>query len=259
MQRRLRDLLRRTSLTEREIDLYILLLKLRSVTIPRLAAESHLPHITVYRTIKHLEERGLVVGKPMNNKQSVYSPLSLEALIAKISCEQRKLRKLELSLRGLDALLPYMDIEEDREETIELREGVEAFREEYLKMPDVFKDEYLHIGSTPGFWETAQMTYESPEERSFIHRRLAKNLFARVLDPPSPQAEVIQRNDSREKRTMQLRGNLPITKDFLMIAEDQVSHFICEPADPRVVVIRAPELVRAHRTQFDMLWAQRNA
>ncbi|MFA6523709.1 MAG: helix-turn-helix domain-containing protein [Candidatus Peribacteraceae bacterium] len=255
MRRRLRTLLQHADLSEKEIALYLHLLVLRRTTILELRERAKLPNITVYRTLLKLEERGLVKRTMRNGRQAIFEPLTLRALTRAVSDEQRKLRRLELELRDLDTLLPYMDAEREHDvEDVEIRYGRDAFKEEYLKMPDVLEEEYLHIGNMANMWKTAGFGYESPEERSFIHRRLARNIFARVLDIPTSEAEEVQRNDSREKRTLVLKESLPIMENFLIIGERQVSHFLCDPEHPRVIVIRQPELVATHRSHFETLW-----
>jgi sugar-specific transcriptional regulator TrmB len=209
----------------------------------------------VYRTLLKLEERGLVKRSAGRGRQAIFEPLTLRALAQAISQEQRKLRRLELELQDLDGLLPYMDVEDECDtEGVSVRYGQDAFKEEYLKMPDVLEEEYLHIGNMANMWRTAGFGYESPEERSFIHRRLARNIFARVLDIPTREAEEVQRHDSREKRTLMLKESLPIMENFLIIGEKQVSHFLCDPEHPRVIVIRQPELVATHRSHFETIW-----
>ena len=257
MQKRLRQLLRQADLREEEVSLYLCVLKLGRANIAQLIIATKLPSTTAYRTVQRLTERGLLRRLPINAKQSLYEALSLASIAHTLGREQQKLRKLELSLRNLDPLLRYISLDKEDPDDIEIREGRDAFREEYLKMPDVFRDEYLHVGSAPNFWKAALMNYECPEERGFIHRRLGKNLYARVLNTPSPEALEIQKNDSREKRTLVMTEKIPIIKDFVMIAETQVSHFVCDSDNPRVIVIRNPEAVAAQRSHFEMLWKER--
>lgn len=253
---KIKDILRLNDLSEQEIAVYIALLTLQKATIPMLREQSGLPNITVYRCMKNLEERRMVDVELINKKQACYKPLTLEKLIVKVEHAQRKLRRLELELKNLDSLLPYIGEKELKdEEEIEVRAGLDAFREEYLKMPDLFEDEYLHIGCTEAFWETARWNYESPEERSFIHRRMARNIYGRVVDPYTPTAEMIQKNDSREKRTLRIVNEIPVKRDILMIAAHQVSHFVCDVDNPRVVIIRNPALIALHKAQFEALWS----
>ena len=40
---------------------------------------------------------------------------------------------------------------------------------------------------------------------------------------------------------MRLVPHLPVMKDLAMIAEDQVTHFVNDADNPRVIVIRNPE------------------
>lgn len=257
MLQRIKDLLRLQDLSEHEIAVYVALLKLRKATMPQIREKCGLPNISVYRALRQLEDRDLVESHMMNGKQSAYCPLSLEKLIRKIGFAQRKLRRIELELRNLDSLLPYMEESEgDDQPEIDIRLGLDAFREEYLKVPETFDEEYFQFGNAAKFWESAKLDYDAPEERTFIRHRLASNLYLRALDIPSHVTERIQNNDSHEKRTMRLTSSLPVMNDLTMIGKKQITHFVNDKENPRVLIIRNPELVAAKRQQFETLWMQ---
>ncbi len=257
MQRKLHRLLASADLREEEIAVYLALLKLRRASASELAAARKLNHMTTYRTLSRLQERGLVKAVPLNAKKKLYEPLSLASLVKALETQERKLRKLELALRGLDRLLPFMDIDDtshEGDEQILVREGLDAFREEYLRMPQLCEEEYLHIGSMHNYWKAAGMTYECAEERNFIHTRLARGIDCRILNTWSTQAEEIRRNDSLEHRLSKFKDNLPIVENYMGITETHVTQFICDPQNPRAIVIRHPDLVRLHHEHFEQLW-----
>jgi Fe2+ or Zn2+ uptake regulation protein len=213
--------------------------------------------MTAYRSIQRLQERGLLMELSFNDKQSLYAPLPLKALIKKINAEEKKLRRLELALRNLDRLLPYMDLETEDgqdEDLVELREGRDAFREEYLRFPDHCKEEYLHIGNMENYWNAAHMTYECPEERAFINKRLTRDIHCRILNTYTKDAEKFQERDSREKRITHLTMDIPIKENYLGIAETHAAHFICDEDNPRVIVIKQPELLQMYKSQFEVMW-----
>ena len=257
MRKKIVYLLKLAGLKEAEIKIYLLILKLKHATIPELVLKMKINPMMVYRMIDALFERKLIEVKYLNDKQKIVSALSFQALIKKINKTQKKLRRLELALKGMNALLPFLDWEkeeEKEEELIELKEGLDAFREEYLVMPDVCREEYLHVGSMQNYWDTAKMSYDDPFERAFIRKRMQKGIYARVMNLPSQEMEKISKNDSKEKRTTRLQYNLPIMKNYLAMAENQVSYFVCEKDNPQVIVIRQPELVEMYKSNFGRLW-----
>jgi len=242
-------------LSEGEVQVYLWLLKLRQSSIPELRSKTRFPNITVYRAVQRLIDRELIENVPVNGKQSLYKPLTLKRLIRKVSAQQMQLRRLELALMNLDSYLPFMDMEQgEAVEEVEVRLGKDAFKEEYLKFPEVLENEYLHIGNLSNLWKTLGFTYESPEERGFIHRRCARNLYARVLDVPTENSLKVQANDSKEKRTLLFKKQIPIKEDFLLIGEKQVGHFICNPDAPRVIIMKHPALLALHHDYFEKLW-----
>ncbi|MFC1810168.1 hypothetical protein ACFLZH_01590, partial [Patescibacteria group bacterium] len=63
-----------------------------------------------------------------------------------------------------------------------------------------------------------------------------------------------QRRDSFEKRTLKLKESLPIMENLLVISAKQSALFLCDREDPKVVLIKEPELLELQRQQFDYLW-----
>ena len=259
MRRKLQHLLSLAGLKDEEVTLYLHLLKLRRASMTELIAESKLNVMTAYRTIKRLTERGLVQAFSINQKQSVYAPLTLKSLICKLDQEQRTLRKVQLALQDMDHLLPFADLtretdSDDASEPVEMREGLDAFREEYLKIPDLCADEFLCMGSMQNYWNVAGMSDEAPEELAFRHKRFSRNMFCRVFNTHSPESETFAKRDRQELRTTRLIDTIPVAKDYLGFTKDHVRHFICDRGNPRVIIIRHPELVALYHDQFERMW-----
>ena len=201
MRRKIQSLLQLADLKEEEIQLYLLLLKLQQASAAELIEKSGFGRMMVYRTLQSLEDQEMVEKVALNQKTSVYKPLTLNALIRKIDVEQRKLRRLQLALQDLDGFLPMMDLSENQseeEEIIQVREGIDAFREEYLDFPDYCDDEYLHVGHMENYWDAAGMTYDCPEEIAFRNKRYKKGVYCRIVNVHTPQSEEFVRRDSRE-------------------------------------------------------------
>lgn len=255
MIKKLTYLLANADLKPEEIKIYLLLLKSQKATITELVDKSKLNTMMVYRTIKKLHERGLIEPDSLNNKQKIYKPLSLQSLIKKLNVEQKKLYRLEQSLKGLDSFLPYIDMEdENSEELIEVKEGIDAFREEYLKMPELCSHEYMHIGSMENYWKVAEMSDDCPEERGFRRKRMNRGIYARVIDVRSKGIEEIQKRDSLEMRTMKMREDLPIMNNYLAMGENHSTLFICDAENPRAIVMKQKELLEMQKLQFKSLW-----
>lgn len=260
MLKKLQQLLILAGLRDEEVTLYLHLLRMRRATMTELIGESGLNIMTAYRTVKRLQERGLVQSFSVNQKQSVYAPLTLRALIHKLDQEQRSLRKVQLALQDLDHLLPYVDLEQEAEsaphELIQLREGVDAFREEYLKLPDECDGEYLHVGSMQNYWDVAGMGDESPEELAFRAKRYRRGVFARVINTDSPTMRAIAKRDSKELRTLRILDDMPIRRDYIGFGAHHIAHFVCDKEHPKVLLIRHPELMALYRNQFRHMWDQ---
>ncbi|MDD5469665.1 MAG: helix-turn-helix domain-containing protein [Candidatus Peribacteraceae bacterium] len=261
MRRKIQYLLRLAGLREEEVALYLHLLRLKRASMAELIAESGLPVMTAYRTVQRLQDRGLVQAMKINGKQSVFLPLTLAALIRTLGAEERTIRRLQNALKDLDPLLPYLPAEEgkpvaEEAEPVAIREGLDAFREEYLKLPDLCADEFLCMGSMQNYWHVAGMSDESPEELAFRHKRFRRGMFCRVFNTHSPESETFAKRDAQELRTTRLIDAIPVARDYLGYSRDHVRHFICDKDHPRVIIIRHPELVALYRDQFERMWRE---
>ncbi|MDD5470007.1 MAG: helix-turn-helix domain-containing protein [Candidatus Peribacteraceae bacterium] len=260
MRRKIQHLLKLAGLREDEVVMYLHLLTLKRASMSALISASGLNIMTAYRTIRRLQERGLVQAMKINEKQSVFVPLTLGALIQTLSSEERAIRHLQLALKDLDRFLPFIDVPEragdkkEEDEPVLIREGFDAFREEYLKIPDLCTDEFLCMGSMQNYWKVADMSDEAPEELAFRHKRFQRRMFCRVFNTHSPESEGFAKRDSKELRTTRLVDVIPVARDYLGYTKDHVRHFICDDKNPRVIIIRHPELVTLYRDQFERMW-----
>ncbi len=255
MKKQLAQLLEMAELKHEEVTIYLHLLKLKSATIPQLVALTGVNTMMVYRTFKRLTDRELVKAQPLNNKQNTYSPLSLNAIIHRVTQERQKLDRLERAFRGLDNLLPLMDVSSDND-TMEIHEGVEAMLEEYLKIPDLCKTEFLHIGAGTKTWDLLGLDFDCTEERNFIKRRMNRGVHARVLNEPAKEMERISLSDTKEKRTTRVKEKLPVMHNYLIITDNQSHLFINNIEHPRVITIKQPDILTLQKDQFYDLWKQ---
>lgn len=256
MRRKLTSILKTANLKDEEIAIYLLLLKLQKSTAAELIEQGNLSQISVYRTLKKLAEKGLIETKLINNKQKIYTPLSFQKLIKNIQQEKLKLTKLERSLKGLDPFLKYLDTSEDNEEKIQIKEGADAMREEYLKIPDICKEECLPLGNVQNMLDITGYSIDCPEERNFIQKRMKKGIYVRMMNTPNETTEELAKRDSFEKRTLKLKEKLPIMKNFLVVCEDQSVLFLCDQDNPKTVVIKDNDLLELQRHQFEYLWTK---
>ncbi len=257
MRKYLFSLLQKAGFRDEEAQLYLALLKVKKATLMQLHVQTKMSHTTTYRMIHRLIDRGLIEQIPLNKKQSVYKSLPLSALMSSIEKEKSRMQKLQSSLKKFDYLLPYMDLDDTKPSSgssVDVYEGIDAFHEEYLKLPELGHDEFLAIGSSDSFWQASNASIDSPLERSFVSRRLKNNVYSRSMMVASNDAEQIASNDAKEKRTTKMKEKLPVMTNMLMMSGNQVSHFVCDADFPHVIVMRDPELVAIHKNYFEALW-----
>lgn len=251
------ETLQLADLSEEEANLFVSLVKHGACTRSQIATLSDKSPIGTYRLLRTLADRGIVKVEKDTRGKFQYAA-DVDGLLNRVEKHERRLRRAILSLRELQPLLRHLPDDEAAEddEAIEVREGLDAFREEYLRIPDQCRNEWLSIGTLENFWKVAGFGYESAEERAFIHKRLNRRVGARVINPRSPQMDSIRRNDDRELRQIHFLDTLPVQRDCLAFTDTHVAHFICDQEDPRVIVMRHPELQRIHRNHFAQLWTQ---
>jgi sugar-specific transcriptional regulator TrmB len=254
MKRQLIQILRKADLKEDEIKVYLGLLKLGTASVQQVQEATNLKGITTYRAIKNLLERELIKEIQINKKQSLYKPLSLQSLVEELEKQERKISKLKNSIKNMDPFLAFMDLE-DKQEDISVKEGLEEFTKEYLKVPQEAKEEIYAFGSMCNCFETlGGWDLDTPEERSFINQRMRKGIHARLLHEHQEGAEEFQKRDTIEKRSTKFGYNLPITQNAVLMTESDVRLFICDKDNPRVIVINQPDLKNMYRTVFEYNW-----
>jgi sugar-specific transcriptional regulator TrmB len=251
MQRNLKSLLRLADLKEEEIVLYMHLQRIGEGTVTQLKAETSISLSTIYRTINRLLDRRLIKSIETNAKQSVFVPLPLTSLIKKIKSEQTKLDKLVNSLEGMDNFIPFS-------ESVEIRSGTEAMKEEYLNYVNNARENLFSLGSVMSLWNMTDISYHSSEERNFIKKRLVKGIYARVFSDDDKEFYEVRNNDSLEKRTTKIKGGVLEDKNLFMMTEDYSTFFLCEEENPRVVITRHPDLLRLQKEHFSNLWKSYN-
>jgi sugar-specific transcriptional regulator TrmB len=254
MRRKLTEILRKANLKEEEIRIYLALLKLGTASVNQIADLTDLKSITIYRAIKILLERKLVQEIIVNKKQSLYKPLTLQALVGELENEEKEIAKLKSAISNLDPFLKFMDLRDEQEE-IEIKTGIDNFRAEYLAVPQIAKEEVYAFGSMCNCFKTlGEWDLDTPEERSFIKQRMGKGIHARLLHEHQTGAEEFQKRDSLEKRSTRFGFDLPISSNAVLITEKDVRLFICNEENPRVMIINQPDLKNIYRSVFEYNW-----
>lgn len=255
MRRQIKALLKLGGCTDEEIEIYLLLLKLKEATSSELIDQTGLNFMMVYRCIDKLIQKDLLLKERSQGRHFVLKALPLDSLIKKITSEQRKTNRLINSLKGLNPFLQYLNLEEESgDNSIQIREGRDAFIEEYLKLASISKSEYFHIGSVNNLWKVTGFDYYSAEERFFIRKRMTRGIYARLIDESSEKVEEMKRRDTLEKRKTKLGKTIPIKKNYLAIIEDQVNLFLCDQENPRVIIMKEPELIDFYKNIFWTYW-----
>ncbi len=254
MIKKLTSLLKKAELKEEEIKIYLILLKLSQASANKLAEISGYHFVNIYRILKNLKEKGLIESAPINNKESVFKPLSLKSLVKKIQNDKKELRKLENGLKNLDPFLSFINPDKEREDPIEVKCGVDAMKQAYLNLTNLSKEEMLPMGNVINFLNLSGLSVDCPEERNFIQQRLRRGIYVRMMNPYNELGDILKSRDSFEKRTMKLTTKQPIADNFMVITEDSSTLFICDEDDPKVVITRQPELLKIQRDQFNHYW-----
>lgn len=254
MLKQLTSLLKKAQLKEEEIKIYLVLLKLKQATATQICDFCGFHFVNVYRILKRLKNMGLIKSCPLNNKESLFKPLSLQTLLDKIQKEKKQLIELEQGLKYLDPFLSFMNIEEDEEDPIEIQCGIDAMKQAYLNLTNLSNEEMLPMGNVNNFLKLSGFSVDCPEERNFIQQRLRRGIYVRMMNPYNEIGEILKSRDSFEKRTMKLTRKQPIHDNFLVITEDRSTLFICDESDPKVLITKQPELLKMQRDQFNYYW-----
>lgn len=238
-------------LTDKEVTVYLTLLKSGPNTIMNLARETGIKRSTTHNTVEELVKKGLVSQTNYGERRMVVAedPQKLEFLL-----EQRKweMKKIEDNLKGIVENI-YETIPQSKENTkvdVKYYNGEKGFKEVCQRSLDHSTNEVLFITNVD---EWRKVYTEEYGREYYIPERLKRKIFLKALAPRNPGGEKFKGDD---KELMRETRFLPESYKFtptVIICDDEVSIMISgEPYT--AIVIENKEVAQMYREMFNDLW-----
>ncbi len=238
-------------LTEKEISVYVALLKSGPNSIMNLARETGIKRSTTHNTVEELVKKGLVSQTNYGERRMVVAedPKKLEFLL-----EQRKwdMKKLESSMGDIVKSI-YETIPQAKDNTkveVKYYSGEKGFKEVCQRSIDHSTGEILFITNID---EWRKVYTEEYGREYYIPARLKKKIFLKALAPKNPGGEKFKGDD---KELMRETRFLPESYSFTptaIICDDEVSLMISgEPYT--AIVIENKDVVKMYKDMFNDLW-----
>lgn len=244
------QLLQKIGLTKGEAKLYLAANEYPKLTLKDLQNKTGYSTASTYRAFENLKGKGLLTSSPENWRKCIEA-VSLGSLGEKLAKEQRKLRKIELELQGLDNLM-NLSSRSEMEEPVEIL---------YDKTQII--DKSFEILSRPlrNFWafgsgETIIDILGAEPERNFVNIRKKKGKSCDlILTEMGEYGQELIDNNANALRNMKIKLDPNQSDHMTYIYEDEVTiwHKDKELGD-RAIIIRDPVLVQMQENAFKSLW-----
>lgn len=238
-------------LTDKEITVYLTLLKTGPNTIMNLARETGIKRSTTHNTVEELIKKGLVSQTNYGERRMVVAedPKKLEFLM-----EQKRwdMRKLEDNLPDIVKAI-YDTVPQARENSqvdVKYYDGEKGFREVCQLSVENSKEEVLFISNID---EWRKVYTEEYGKTYYIPARKKKNIFLRELVVESSKGEEFKADDKNNLRETKI---LPKDFDFkttIIISDKDVS-FMVSTEPYKAISISERDIVNTFKNIFENLW-----
>lgn len=240
---RLKEVLQRLGLREREAAVYLASLKLGPAAVAEIARSSRVKRTTAYSILDSLKTRGLMhlETRGMRDFWVAAEPKKLLALLD----EQRS--------SFMDAL-PYLSSMHTRrgdDSIIRHYEGVERLKELYLEMLDSVRpnDDYMVLSNVETWREIAPDFFDN-----FTKRRGRMLLNVRMILNHGPFAALRKTNlrEGNERVKLYQSAN-KLSTNLVIIPSKILVHQLVPPYV--AMVIENNHIIKMHREMYEVMWA----
>lgn len=229
------EILEQIGLQKDEVKVYLILIKLGSITATKIASETNLYRTNVYRLLDSLIARGLV-GYVLKNNVKYFSATSPKKLL-----EDHKKKQEEL-----EALVPELEkITKSEHEDLKVRvfkgkEGLIAVLKHILRE----KKDYVVLGEEGKFQEVFPYFIEQ-----FLRDIVKLNIHEKVLSKESQKNKILLTKNSR----IRYISDKYFSPTMTVVFGDYVAIFVWE--EPYyATLIKSKPMAQSYRSYFEGLW-----
>ncbi len=240
-------------LTEKEVKLYLALLKTGPNTIMNLARETGIKRSTTHNNVEELIKKGLVSQTNYGERRMVVAedPGKLSFLL-----EQKKwdMKKLEDNMTEIVGMIKQSVPESEKSTSVEVKyyQGEKGFKEVCQRSIEHSDNEVLFITNID---EWRKVYTEQYGKEYYIPARIKKNLFLKALAVRGGvETEKFKKEDTELLRETRYLPNNINFKSTLIICDDEVS--IMTSGEPyTAIVLEGKDIAETFKQLFSTLWA----
>lgn len=251
LDRHIQEFLEEFNLGEREVSIYLTLLKTGPNTIMNLARETGIKRSTTHNNVEELIKKGLISQTNFGERRMVVAedPEKLKFLMDQKKWRMKKLEdNLGVVIERINEMVP--EAREKLFTQVKYYQGVEGFREVCQRSVDRSTGEVRFIGNIE---EWRKVYTEDYGKTYYIPARLKKNLFLKQLAVNNQSGKKFKGDDEKLLRETRL---LPVDMDFqptIIISDKELSIMVSH--EPHTsIIIEEKGVADAFRQIFDKFW-----
>lgn len=245
------QLLQTIGLTDKEVQLYTLLLEMGKVQASTLITKTGLKRATVYKSLYSLQDKGLVKQEDITKKLH-FTPLPPDNLL-KLSDQQ--FDKQQRAREDLRSILPKLTSEyvlSVEKPIVRFYEGPEGIQQANLEilaekkeiLAYVYADETIDLAMEK-FWNT------------YYRIRLRDKINVRAIAPDNKASVEYKKRDEKELRTTYLvpKETFPISIEKNIVG-NKVAYFSQEQGKLIATIIENKLIADTERAIFEIAWKE---
>ncbi len=231
------QILKKIGFNEKEIKVYLVLLRLGTITASKISKETDIDRATCYRYIDSLIHKG-AVSHVIKNNIKFFTAANPEKILADLQEKELEFKKILPDLISLSKL-PKDDT---LAEVYRGKEGIKTVLRNVLKT----KEEHYVLGDEGHFQDLMPIFFQQ-----FINTCLKNKIKERVLCSEKVKSK-IQEFDYKYSETRSLPNNI-IQPTTTLIYEDKIVLF--DWVSPySAIVIKNKNMASTYKNHFDLLW-----
>ncbi|MBI3334921.1 MAG: hypothetical protein HY001_00275 [Candidatus Portnoybacteria bacterium] len=235
-----KETLQDLGLTQKEAIVYLALLEIGEATVNTIAIKSGIKRPTAYIVLRSLEAKGFT-SRIIKGKKTFFAPQHPKKLLT----------EAELRLKELKEVVPQWESLYRKEEgrpRVMIFEGKEELDRAYDES-FIVKGEVVYIGTLPLSMEALPRTYRKMQYIQFTSEYRMRELineseesreYARCCQGPYRQVRFIP------KELLPFEADVSVFGDRTLITSVKKEYF--------AISIESPEIARAFRTIFEVMW-----
>lgn len=216
--RKLKSVLEKLNLSEKEIAFYVAVLKAPKSTVYEIAKKTGFQKDGAYQMFEQLKAKGLIDVQNNGARREIL-PVSLKKFSQDIYAKSCRLWRYAEALKELDPVLPFLD-EARKTRSLEVF-NVDQFPEHWEDLSYWNWEEVIAYGN---FEMLLQVEKEAlPADIKFRDQRTRRGRYANPLLTPGPYTSELIKNDEREFRETRVL-DIPELKDDLIVIFPSIEH-----------------------------------